>query len=419
MDGRQAVKAKASYRELLPEKNYIKNVAAGTISRFGDSVDSIAYPWMTFALTGSAALSATVYGTNLLVSVLMQPFTGALVTGWNKKLTIVLTDAGRGLLVVAAALLYAFGLLAPWMLIAFTVLTSALEAFHNPAALALYPQLVPKEKYTLATSLSGTVQRAAEIAGLAAAGAIIALVGVYGALLVDALTFFASGVILMTLRLPKHVKSAVPSAWKEFTGNTREGFAYVAKNKKILALSLSACALNVVFVPLNALQAAYASDGLRLGAQALSAMGIGTTAGMILGSFVFPKIAARVKRFYIFFASIVISTGAYLGFGFITYLPVDIMKWVGLVTVALFFGFAVSAANACASVSFMENVEEGYLARAGGILSAMCLAAIPVCSYIIAGISSVVPVVTLVIGFGAVALALSALFLLVKPLRDM
>ena len=411
--------AKTSYRDLLPERNYLKNVIAGTISRFGDSIDSIAYPWMTYDITGSAALSAVVFGTNLLVSVVLQPFTGALITNWNKKPILVYADAARGLLAALVALLFAFALLQPWMIIAGTALTSTLEAFRQPAAMAVYPQIVPREKYTLATSFSGMVQRIAEIVGLAIAGTIIAVWGVNGALLVDALTFFASASILTALRLPKPEKAAVASPFKAFLDDTKDGFAYVAKHKVILAISISACALNATFVPLSALQAAYISEGLKLDAQALSASSLGMTAGMVLGSFLFPKFSAKFKRFSIFFISILACTATYLGLAGIAFLPVDAAKWIGLVLVMLVMGFSTAAANNCVSVAFMENVEEAYLARASGILGSMCLAAMPVCSFIIAGIAKVVPVVTLIMGFGVVAVALSFAFLLVKPLKRM
>ena len=37
------------------EKNFRYMILANMISRFGDSVDAIAYSWMVYQLTGSAA----------------------------------------------------------------------------------------------------------------------------------------------------------------------------------------------------------------------------------------------------------------------------------------------------------------------------------------------------------------------------
>ena len=49
------VKQKSSYRAVLKEKNYLIFIMANLISRFGDSVDCIAYEWMVYKITNSAS----------------------------------------------------------------------------------------------------------------------------------------------------------------------------------------------------------------------------------------------------------------------------------------------------------------------------------------------------------------------------
>ncbi len=51
---------------------------ADTISRFGDSLDIVAYSWIMYEITKSEALLAIVMGLNYVPTIFLMPFTGAL-----------------------------------------------------------------------------------------------------------------------------------------------------------------------------------------------------------------------------------------------------------------------------------------------------------------------------------------------------
>lgn len=409
-----------NYKALQGETQFFRNLTAGVVGRFGDSVDVIAYTWLVYALSGSASLSAITYGVNTLISVLFQPFTAALITQERIKRVLVITDLGRALLVCLTALLHLAGLARPWMLIVGTAFMSTLEAFRQPAGTALLPKLLSKEKYTVGMSLSGGLTRMAELAGLGLAGIIIAALGVSGALLIDAVCFLASGLILSTLKLnlPSARKEEKGDPWRQFLQDTREGFWYVRKERVVLAICASACVLNFALVPINALQTAYVNEGLGLGPQAMSVMGIAITIGMALGSLVFPRLAIRRSRFSLLIAGALGTTAAYLGLGAVSFVPVLWLKWALLALVKLFMGVAVSFANTSVSVAFMEKTEEKYLARASGIMGSACMAAMPIGSFLMAGLAQVISVTALIFSFGVFAILVAFSFLLIKPLRE-
>lgn len=66
------------------------------VSRFGDSIDSIAYSWMVYILTGSKVLMGTLLAVNFLPSIFLGLFAGALVDRMSLKKVIVITNTGRG-----------------------------------------------------------------------------------------------------------------------------------------------------------------------------------------------------------------------------------------------------------------------------------------------------------------------------------
>lgn len=422
-EGTQEAGAKPSarnYQVLRGETQYLKDLAASVIGRFGDSIDGIAYTWLVYALSGSPSLSAITFGVNTLVSVLLQPFTGALITQKRVKKALVLADTGRGLLVCLTALLYWAGLARPWMLIAVTACMSTLEAFRQPANTALLPKLLPKEKYTVGVSLSGSLSRMAELVGLGLAGVLISALGAWGALLIDAAAFLASALILSTLRLnpPQEEKTEGLGPWGRFLQDTKEGFQYVAKDRVVLAICACACLLNFALVPMNALQTAYVNEGLGLGPEALSVMGIAISVGMALGSLAFPKLAAKRSRFALLFAGALGTTAAYLGLGAVSLVAVLWLKWGLLALVKLAMGVMVSFANTSVSVAFMEKTREEYLARASGIMGSACMAAMPVGSFLMALLARFVSVTALIFGFGVFAVFVALGFLWIKPLRE-
>lgn len=74
-----------SYKDLFTEKQFLKSVIANTFGRLGDSIDSIAYSWMVYQITGSKTWLDIIWGVNTLPSILFQPFAGALIENLNQK----------------------------------------------------------------------------------------------------------------------------------------------------------------------------------------------------------------------------------------------------------------------------------------------------------------------------------------------
>ena len=74
-----------NYRVLLSQKQFLKLMLASLVSRFGDSLDVIAYTWIMYEVTGSESLMALIMGLNYVPTVLLQPCAGALVDRMKKK----------------------------------------------------------------------------------------------------------------------------------------------------------------------------------------------------------------------------------------------------------------------------------------------------------------------------------------------
>lgn len=374
-----------SYKDLKTEKEYWKLFVANTISRLGDSIDAIAYSWMAYEITNSASWLAIIMGVNAIPTILFQPLVGALVERINQKKLMVLTDLGRGLIVFLTALFLITGDLTAWILLIFTFLNSTLEAFRMPAGMAVYPKIISKEKYTLATSLNQSISQIAQIIGMAAAGFIIGLMGTGGAIMIDATTFIISGIILSFLNLKQSTSSEkMELSFKNYVIDLKEGLHYFKSHKLVLVICLLGSLMNVVVFPIGSFQAVYINDTLGLAAIALSVSSIAFSLGMALTSYLYPKMSKHIPRYKLFLGSwgVLMVLLIALSLNGPHFIPTVI--WIMLFLTFFLSGCSLALLNIAANVSFMEHVEENYLARIGGLFNSMVMLATPIASFFFA-----------------------------------
>ncbi len=375
----------SSYKDLKTEKEYWKLFVANTISRLGDSIDAIAYSWMAYEITNSASWLSIIMGVNAIPTILFQPLVGALVERINQKKLMVLTDLGRGLIVFLTALFLITGDLTAWILLIFTFLNSTLEAFRMPAGMAVYPKIISKEKYTLATSLNQSISQIAQIIGMAAAGFIIGLMGTGGAIMIDATTFIISGIILSFLNLKQSTSSEkMELSFKNYVIDLKEGLHYFKSHKLVLVICLLGSLMNVVVFPIGSFQAVYINDTLGLAAIALSVSSIAFSLGMALTSYLYPKMSKHIPRYKLFLGSwgVLMVLLIALSLNGPHFIPTVI--WIMLFLTFFLSGCSLALLNIAANVSFMEHVEENYLARIGGLFNSMVMLATPIASFFFA-----------------------------------
>lgn len=392
---------KLGYREILKQKEYMKTVLAAMINRFGDSIDSIAFTWLVYLITQSAAWSAIIYGVNRVPTIFLQPFAGAIVEGKNKKRIMIVTDVIRGICVGIVATTYLSGHLNQWILLACTIIISSAEAFRNPASSALLPKLLDKEFYSFGISLNTSMSSVMELIGLGLSGVIISVFSISTAIYIDMITFFLSALIILTLRIKEELAAKAKVNSKEYIDNLRDGIRYL-KGKQFLRYIITiAFFLNAILVPLNSLQAPLVSEVLRSNEIMLSVLSLGITLGTILGAVFYPYISRIVSwRAMLRICGYTIA-GYYLSIvvagRLIERAPI---QFIIIGAISLLLGTAIAIANTFAMVEFMQSIEESYIARVTSIMSASCVAALPLVSLILSVLAGFITTKAIILGFG-------------------
>lgn len=120
------------YRLLWKNRNYRSLLLANVVNRFGDSIDAIAFTWLTYTFTQSAALSAIVFAANMLPTVIFQPLAAPIVDKLKKRKVMIYADLARGSCLAFFIALHQLDLLASWMFVVFTFVVNSIEAFRVP-----------------------------------------------------------------------------------------------------------------------------------------------------------------------------------------------------------------------------------------------------------------------------------------------
>jgi DHA3 family tetracycline resistance protein-like MFS transporter len=225
----------ARFRILRPlrHRDYRFLVGGALVSLFGDGVFIVALPLQVYALSNIPTAMATVglVWTGAQVSML-------LVGGWasdhfERRRLMIAADVVRAVAMAAIGMLSVTGALALWHLLILGALVGTSNAFFNPAASSIVPDLIPDADLPQANAFFGTARPAmARLLGPAVGGIIVGAAGPGGAFLLDAVTFALSAVLLARIRY-RRVASQAP-ADRSLTGTlagVREGLGFVRSHR--------------------------------------------------------------------------------------------------------------------------------------------------------------------------------------------
>lgn len=406
---------KIRYKDVFIQKEYLKHIVANSISRFGDSIDAIAFTWLVYAITGSAAWSAIVFALNQLPSVLIQPFIGPVIEGMNKKKVMIITDFIRGGIIIGLVILYLTECLNPWVLLLFTFCNSTVEAFSMPAFTAVVPMIIEEKYYTYGTALSSTISTIVQLAGTAAGGVIIGVWGVETAILIDGVSFFVAGLLRTFLRLDEINIRKGKLEFKKYYETLKEGAVYIKKQPVIYNFCLMAVITNAILVPINSLQTPLITEIMGQGSELLSVFSMAMFIGMLIGSVVFPLIMEKMQV-----RTVVVITGISIGSTFFLYtmgiyVQGNIAAIYLLTMIAsVILGISTSMLSSVLNVQFMKVVSQEYLARVAAIFSAGACAATPIVSMVVSVVSTQLTVLQIFFISGILCVILFVMIGIVK-----
>jgi len=172
----------ATYTEVFASREFRVLFGSFTLLVAGEQVKMLALSALVYARTGSPGLSAAAYTVGFLPYVVGGTFLLSLADRIRPRALMI---AGE-LLRMVTCLLLAFTGLPVWAMLVLVLATGLFSPVFGAARSALLPDLLPGDAFVLARSVLNVTAAGAQIGGLAAGGAILALAGPEGALTVTA-----------------------------------------------------------------------------------------------------------------------------------------------------------------------------------------------------------------------------------------
>ena len=178
-----------------------------TLSRVGDHLYQIALAWWVLEKTGSAVAMGTVLVLSVAPMLLFLLVGGAAVDRFRRTRLMFLSDFRARVIMAVVAILASGGRLEVWQIYLATLAFGAVDAFFQPAYIAVMPQLVPDDDLPSANALSSMSMQAGRIIGPAIGAALVAAGGTALAFGVNGISFFLSAAFLAPLlRIPNVIQ---------------------------------------------------------------------------------------------------------------------------------------------------------------------------------------------------------------------
>ncbi len=254
------------------------------VSFFGNMITGVAIPYQAYAITRSP-LAVGLFGVVQLVPLLALAFLGgALADALDRRRLVRLTELALALL---SATLLANALLPHpqlWLLYVVAALAAGLDALQRPSLEAMLPRLVEREELTAAGALEELRGTLGMVLGPAAAGLLIATIGLPSTYGVDVATFVLS---LLALRLMRSVPPPA-DADRPSVRRVLEGLRYARSRPELMGTYLVDMVAMFFGMP-SALYPALAvqfarEDGRIVAATALGFLWAAPAAGAFLAS---------------------------------------------------------------------------------------------------------------------------------------
>jgi MFS family permease len=191
---------------------------AQAVSAFGDAVSLVALPLLILDATGSVAMMGLVTAAGTAGYIVAGAFGGVVVDRFDRRRLMVATSVLQAFAYLAVPVAWA---VAPqvWLLFVVVPAGAVLGLTFQVGYVAVLPALVAGDQLTSANGVLQSGLAAGGIGGSAAAGVLCAVLGPATAVGVDAGTFAAAALGVLTIRLPRSTSpadSAGPLRWPDY-----------------------------------------------------------------------------------------------------------------------------------------------------------------------------------------------------------
>lgn len=291
--------------------NLRRIVAGQAISLLGDYVALLALPLLIVDLTGSALDLGLTTAFETLPTLLFGFAAGVALDRVRLRFALLTADLTRAAGFALLALATSLDVTRPWMVFAVAFLTGTMTVAFDTGFQAWTPALLPPDRLVDVNTRLQFARTSAWTLGPPLAGLLIGTLGFSAALGLNALTFVASAafvVILVEVNPTARADDHDP-----FLPAFRAGIAHLWHDRRLRTATFAATAINLTFVPMEALLVLFARDELGVGSEFLIGWFFAGHALVgTLGVIAAPRITRRLGLGRVFVLGFLLLGGGFL-----------------------------------------------------------------------------------------------------------
>jgi MFS family permease len=266
----------------LKYRNYRLFFFGQTVSLIGTQVQFVAISWLTYRLTGSAAILGLVNFVSRSPTFFFAPIAGLWADRTDRHQAMIWIQSLEMVQAASLAFLALTGHVQIWHLFALGFFLGVINGFEVPIRQSfIYETVEKKEDLGNALALNTTMIQLSFLLGPVLAGTIVAWVGEGWCFLINAVSFIAVLGSLIAMRLPRRTPvSSPPKHSKAFRDGFRHAFGTIPLRYLLLLMAL----ISLAGHPYQVLLPVFAKQVLKGGPGTLGWLGSSAGLGALAGT---------------------------------------------------------------------------------------------------------------------------------------
>ncbi|MCS7066287.1 MAG: MFS transporter, partial [Fimbriimonadales bacterium] len=246
-----------------------------------------------YELTRSEFLLGVVSFVQGVPMLLFAPIGGALSDRWNRRTILLITQSTFALSALTLAILTYTGQIRYEFILGLALLNGLVQSVDMPTRQSLVAHLVDKRDLANGIALNAAAFHTARILGPALGGLLLEWVGAAPCFLVNAISFSAILLALLTIRVQAFPLSATPAGLLQ---SMREGVQFILARRGLLALWLNVIVLSLFGLSYLVLLPVFAAEVLKIGKAGLGQLYTFAGVGSLMGLLMLARLSGEMPR---------------------------------------------------------------------------------------------------------------------------
>ncbi|MCP1103306.1 DHA3 family macrolide efflux protein-like MFS transporter [Aequitasia blattaphilus] len=390
------------------KRNTIIFLASQSISLFGSSVVQFAITSYITVTTKSGLYATLSIICAILPMFFLSPVGGVWADKYNRKMLIVLSDAGIALCTLGVAIAFLMGKESIAYLFIALIIRAVGGAIQTPCVGAMLPDIVPPEHLARINGINGTLQSVFTLASPMLGAALLPIAPLGVIFFVDIITAMI-GVTIMVTAFVLPQKERIDKKASDFFQDIKLGVRYIRNTRFLMEFFLFCLIFFIMMAPAAFLTPIQVVRNYGDGYWRLSAIEVAFSVGMIVGGILITIWSGFKNKVTTMIAAALIMGMCTIGLG----IPMPFFPYTIIMGA---FGLAMPILNTPAMTLLQEKVDPDYMGRVFGVMTMINTAMMPLGMVIFGPLADVVSVEILLIGTGVITVAAAVMMRAAKAL---